>query len=41
MTEVKALSIIEAGKGTQWDPYFAQLFIELMTEDKQALPNVH
>ncbi|KGX92005.1 chemotaxis protein CheY [Pontibacillus halophilus JSM 076056 = DSM 19796] len=27
----KALRIIEEGKGTQWDPYFAELFLELMT----------
>ncbi|UFT99176.1 HD domain-containing protein [Radiobacillus kanasensis] len=31
MTVEKALSILEEGKGTQWDPYYAQLFIEHMT----------
>lgn len=29
----KALSIIEEGKGTQWDPYFAQLFINYMKKN--------
>lgn len=28
MSHEKALSILEEGKGTQWDPYFAGLFIE-------------
>ncbi|WP_226666050.1 HD-GYP domain-containing protein [Metabacillus litoralis] len=32
MPTQKALSIIEDGKGTQWDPYFAQLFIDLMNK---------
>ncbi|MCD7035458.1 HD-GYP domain-containing protein [Metabacillus sp. GX 13764] len=26
----KALQIIEKGKGTQWDPYYAQLFLDIM-----------
>ncbi|MBY6036532.1 HD-GYP domain-containing protein [Fictibacillus nanhaiensis] len=30
MTHEKALAILEGGKGTQWDPYFAQLFIDEM-----------
>ncbi|MFC7373156.1 HD domain-containing phosphohydrolase [Fictibacillus iocasae] len=30
MTFEKALLIIERGKGSQWDPYFADLFIEQM-----------
>ncbi|MFC0189323.1 HD domain-containing phosphohydrolase [Fictibacillus aquaticus] len=30
MTAEKALSIIEGGRGTQWDPYFADLFIQQM-----------
>ncbi|MGJ9382496.1 HD-GYP domain-containing protein [Salipaludibacillus sp. CF4.18] len=29
----KALDIIESGKGTQWDPYFASLFLEIMGKD--------
>ncbi|WP_406945329.1 HD-GYP domain-containing protein [Halobacillus sp. SY10] len=35
----KALAIIEEGKGTQWDPYFSDLFLEEMREDtrKKAL----
>jgi HD-GYP domain-containing protein (c-di-GMP phosphodiesterase class II) len=28
MSHEKALSILEEGKGTQWDPYFASLFID-------------
>lgn len=28
MSHEKALSILEEGKGTQWDPYFATLFID-------------
>ncbi|MCA1029829.1 HD domain-containing protein [Bacillus timonensis] len=28
----KAISIIEEGKGTQWDPFFASIFIELIKE---------
>lgn len=33
----KALTIIEGGKGTQWDPHLASLFIEIMStlEQKQ------
>ncbi|MBN3554783.1 HD domain-containing protein [Fictibacillus nanhaiensis] len=31
MTHEKALAILEEGKGTQWDPYLAQLFIEEMS----------
>ncbi|WP_226037263.1 HD-GYP domain-containing protein [Aquibacillus saliphilus] len=34
MAKEKALSIIAGGKGTQWDPVFAQLFIELMTDTR-------
>ncbi|MRH44290.1 HD domain-containing protein [Aquibacillus halophilus] len=30
MAKEKALSILDEGKGTQWDPYFAQLFIDWM-----------
>jgi HD-GYP domain-containing protein (c-di-GMP phosphodiesterase class II) len=30
MTHEKALAILEEGKGTQWDPYLAQLFINEM-----------
>ncbi|WP_354665931.1 MULTISPECIES: HD domain-containing phosphohydrolase [Pontibacillus] len=30
MPEEKALTIIEEGSGTQWDPYFASLFLEEM-----------
>ncbi|WP_242168958.1 HD-GYP domain-containing protein [Priestia koreensis] len=28
----KALQIIESGKGTQWDPHYATLFVDLMNE---------
>jgi HD-GYP domain-containing protein (c-di-GMP phosphodiesterase class II) len=34
----KALSIIEEGKGTQWDPYFAELFIQLMNDQHADVP---
>lgn len=34
MPEEKALSIIREGRGTQWDPYFADLFLEEMSERK-------
>ncbi|WP_364150372.1 HD-GYP domain-containing protein [Paenibacillus sp. LPE1-1-1.1] len=30
MTDERALSILEEGKGTQWDPKLTQLFIDLM-----------
>jgi HD-GYP domain-containing protein (c-di-GMP phosphodiesterase class II) len=30
MTHEKALAILEEGKGTQWDPYLTQLFIDEM-----------
>ncbi|KGX84253.1 HD-GYP domain-containing protein [Pontibacillus marinus] len=30
MSSEKALQIIEEGKGTQWDPYFAEVFLEVM-----------
>jgi len=30
MSSEKALQIIEKGKGTQWDPYFADVFLEVM-----------
>ncbi|TGB01936.1 HD-GYP domain-containing protein [Halobacillus salinus] len=32
MPQMKALSIIEEGRGTQWDPYFADLFLNEMRE---------
>nr|WP_205184835.1 HD-GYP domain-containing protein [Metabacillus iocasae] len=32
MSVDKALAILEDGKGTQWDPYFASLFIKIMKE---------
>ncbi len=32
MPKEKALKIIEEGRGTQWDPYFAGLFLEEMKE---------
>ncbi len=32
MSVEKALAIIEDGKGTQWDPYFASLFIDVINE---------
>lgn len=28
----QAMSIIEEGKGTQWDPYYATLFLEAMKD---------
>lgn len=31
----KALSILEDGKGTQWDPVFSTLFVEWMKEQEQ------
>ncbi|WP_308315258.1 hypothetical protein [Bacillus sp. UMB0893] len=31
----KALDIIEEGKGTQWDPVFADLFLNVMKNDDQ------
>ncbi len=31
----KALDIIEEGKGTQWDPVFAILFLNVMKNDDQ------
>lgn len=34
MSFTKALDIIESGKGTQWDPYFASIFLEVMRKDK-------
>jgi HD-GYP domain-containing protein (c-di-GMP phosphodiesterase class II) len=30
MAAEKALSIIKEGKGTQWDPVFAELFLNVM-----------
>ncbi|RWZ52364.1 HD-GYP domain-containing protein [Halobacillus fulvus] len=33
----RALSIIEEGKGTQWDPYFAELFLESMREEETSV----
>ncbi|WP_186578605.1 HD-GYP domain-containing protein [Aquibacillus kalidii] len=35
MSTAKALSIIDEGKGTQWDPVYAKLFVELMREKQQ------
>ncbi|WP_226085033.1 MULTISPECIES: HD-GYP domain-containing protein [Mesobacillus] len=32
----KALTIIEQGKGSQWDPEFASIFVELMKEPMKA-----
>ncbi|MDO3411659.1 HD domain-containing protein [Saccharibacillus sp. CPCC 101409] len=31
----KAISIISDGKGTQWDPYYAQLFINAFYQEKE------
>ncbi|KPB04222.1 HD domain-containing phosphohydrolase [Bacillus sp. CHD6a] len=31
----KALSILESGKGTQWDPEFVDIFIKLMEKDQK------
>ncbi|RSK25965.1 HD domain-containing protein [Bacillus sp. HMF5848] len=31
----KALKILEEGKGTQWDPYFIDLFLEIMKDTYQ------
>lgn len=36
MSSEKALSIIEEGKGTQWDPYFAEVFLELMGKKEEV-----
>ncbi|WP_416829009.1 HD domain-containing phosphohydrolase [Ectobacillus polymachus] len=33
MPSEKALSIIHSGKGTQWDPYYAGLFVQIMREN--------
>jgi putative nucleotidyltransferase with HDIG domain len=30
-----ALAIIEEGKGTQWDPHFAELFIQIISREKK------
>lgn len=35
MPVAKALSILEAGKGTQWDPLFATLFVEWVKEQER------
>ena len=31
----KALAIIEEGKGTQWDPHFAEVFIQIISREKK------
>jgi len=31
----KAISIITEGKGTQWDPYYAQIFIDAFYQNKE------
>lgn len=33
MPSEKALNIIHSGKGTQWDPYYAGLFVQIMREN--------
>ncbi|MCA0972522.1 HD-GYP domain-containing protein [Halobacillus litoralis] len=40
MPEEEALSIIEEGRGTQWDPYFADLFLEEMSERRAPVEAV-
>ncbi|MBJ8191221.1 HD-GYP domain-containing protein, partial [Bacillus cereus] len=34
MKEEKAVMILEEGKGTQWDPYFAELFVKEWRRNK-------
>ncbi|MFD1019798.1 HD-GYP domain-containing protein [Thalassobacillus hwangdonensis] len=36
MSKEKALAIIEEGKGTQWDPYFSEIFLEMMQGKTQS-----
>ncbi|QDH21538.1 HD domain-containing phosphohydrolase [Saccharibacillus brassicae] len=31
----KAISIISEGKGTQWDPYYAQIFVDAFYQEKE------
>ncbi|WP_114572102.1 HD-GYP domain-containing protein [Exiguobacterium flavidum] len=40
MPAEKALSILEAGKGTQWDPYYLQIFLELMKPKEEPKWNL-
>ncbi|MMZ44774.1 Cyclic di-GMP phosphodiesterase response regulator RpfG [compost metagenome] len=37
MKEEKAVMILEEGKGTQWDPYFAELFVKEWRRNKGIL----
>jgi HD-GYP domain-containing protein (c-di-GMP phosphodiesterase class II) len=32
MPQEKAISILEEGKGTQWDPIYTELFIQAIKE---------
>ncbi len=34
LNEEKAISILEEGRGTQWDPYFAKLFVDAYRKNK-------
>lgn len=36
MPKAKALSIIQEGSGTQWDPFFAQAFLQLMSQQEET-----
>ncbi|MNN80764.1 Cyclic di-GMP phosphodiesterase response regulator RpfG [compost metagenome] len=32
----QAIEILEQGRGTQWDPYFAELFVQYYRRDNQS-----
>ncbi|WP_263399248.1 HD-GYP domain-containing protein [Sutcliffiella deserti] len=38
MSITKALSVLESGKGTQWDPYFVEIFVKIIQNRENRLP---
>ncbi|MGM0837492.1 MAG: hypothetical protein ACQEV7_15155 [Bacillota bacterium] len=38
MSTSRALSILQSGKGTQWDPQFVEFFLAIMKESEEKVP---